>query len=208
MAGESRKGVALKAEEEKLTVRLRVNLTQEDHQEIMKRYDPDLYRSKSEYYRSVLLRKGEHGDIEKASSLLAGHTIALSEFTMRLNQVVLLYQHKFPFSRPDYMWKHVTDSVALGDKSKELLRRVEKLLEPRKKETVNPKVGPTKEQIARYKAVYSVLDSYRRGTATMAQVKAIPKGDLEEARNWVSQLSFEKLEADIPDFWDEAGHLA
>jgi len=203
MARESRKGVALKAEEEKLTVRLRVNLTQEDYKDLMKQYDPDLYGSKSEYYRSVLLKHGKHGDIEKASFLLAGHSTALSEFAMRLNQVVLLYRHKFPFSRPDYMWKHVTDSVALSTKSRKLLDRIERLIEPRRKREAKPLIEPTKEQLAKYKAVYSILDGYRRGTATMEQVKAIPKDELEAARDWVSQVSFAKLEADISEIWHD-----
>lgn len=132
MRAKSRKGVALKKKEEKLTIRLRVNLTQDDYQKLTAHYDADLYRSKSEYYRSVLLRNGEHGDIEKASSLLESHTRAVEDFTMRLNQVVLLYLHKFPFSRPDNLWKHVIDSTKVTSMSKELLNQVKRFLEPGK----------------------------------------------------------------------------
>lgn len=206
MAGESRKGVALKTEEEKVTTRLRVNLKKEDYQELMKRYDPNMYRSKSEYYRSVLLRHGEHGDIEKASSLLSGHTIALNELTSKLHQVILLYRQKFPFSRPDYMWKHVTDSTSLTKKSKELLSRIETLLEPGREKEVKPIIEPTEEQINRYKAVHAILVGYRKGTVTLDQVEAIPKKDLEETRAWVRQIFLAKLEANISKLFSDVAY--
>lgn len=130
MAQKSRTGVALKEDEEKLTVRLRVNLTKEDYEQLMKHYDAKLYRSKSAYYRSVLVRNGRHGDVEKASQRLADHTVALEQFTEKLNQVILRYRQKFPFSKPANLWKHVTDSIALRKESARILGQVQKLSDP------------------------------------------------------------------------------
>lgn len=49
----------------------------------------------------------------------------------------------------------------------------------------NPTLFPelrSAEQIVHYQAIYKILNGYREGTATMAQVLVIPKGELEEAR--------------------------
>lgn len=70
------------------------------------------------------------------------------------------------------------------------------------KQTLFPGIR-LKEQIARYRAIYVILDGYREGRVTMKEVLAIPKDEVREARDWMTQVSFELLEADIPDFWDE-----
>ena len=61
---------------------------------------------------------------------------------------------------------------------------------------------PTPEQIARYKAIHDLLNGYREGTVTMAEVKAIPKEEIQAARDYISQVSFSLLEADIPGVYD------
>lgn len=68
-----------------------------------------------------------------------------------------------------------------------------------KNSTLFPEIQSA-EQIARYQAIYKILDGYREGTVTMEQVMAIPKDELEEAREWVSEASFRLLEQDIPEY--------
>ena len=70
--------------------------------------------------------------------------------------------------------------------------------------TLFPEI-PTQEQIARYKQIFALLDGYRLGSVAMEQIAAIPKQEVQEARDWVSSASFQLLEADIPEFWAEDG---
>lgn len=70
----------------------------------------------------------------------------------------------------------------------------------------NPTLFPdllSAEQIARYRAIYKVLDGYRQGTTSMDQVLAIPKEEVREARRWVREASFKMWEQDIPEYGEE-----
>ena len=61
----------------------------------------------------------------------------------------------------------------------------------------------TAEQIARYKAIFAILEGYRQGTVSMKEVLTIPKEEIQEARAWVTSVSLALLVADIPEIGDE-----
>ena len=74
---------------------------------------------------------------------------------------------------------------------------------PNPKEMNHPPQTP--QQITRHKEVQAILDGYREGTHTIADVKAIPKEDIRAAREYLTNLSIEQLEKELPGFFD--GHI-
>ena len=88
----SRKGKPLKAPEEKLTARLRINVTPGEHRRIMASFDPLTYPTKSAYLRARVVEQSitqrvVHANLEQLERALVDSNEELTRIGVNINQI-------------------------------------------------------------------------------------------------------------------------
>ena len=92
MASKSRKGIPLKKADEKLTQRLRVNLTLGELRQVMADFDPLMYPTKAAYFRARMVdqsitKRVVNANLETLERALVDSNEELNRIGVNINQI-------------------------------------------------------------------------------------------------------------------------